>query len=154
MSFYVSNVGIQVSGESEDEAAGIDQFRLENIKDRPPILDRDALHDAYEDIAWEEPLDWTQTQVCRCRAGQQPTDKFHAQQRCLEASHQLLAWSTCFQKKALVQSANFPGETAWVFVFSETGQQLGGIEGRRGLEAHFTLRVASNCLSRLIKTLR
>jgi hypothetical protein len=53
---------VQVTSESENEA-GIEQFRLDNIKDRPPILDADALHDAYEDIAWEEPSDWTQTQV-------------------------------------------------------------------------------------------
>lgn len=48
---------------SEDEAAGVEQFRLENIKDRPPIFDAEALHDAVEDIAWEEPQDWTQTQA-------------------------------------------------------------------------------------------
>ena len=54
----------EAGSSSDEEAAGVEQFRLENIKDRPPIFDAEALHDAYEDIAWAEPADWTQTQAC------------------------------------------------------------------------------------------
>jgi hypothetical protein len=52
-----------VDSDSDDGIEQLEQFRLENIKDRPPIFDAEALHDAYEDVAWDTPKEWTQIQV-------------------------------------------------------------------------------------------
>jgi hypothetical protein len=41
----------------------LEQFRLANLKNRPPIFDAEALHDTYEDFAWPEPSNWIDTQV-------------------------------------------------------------------------------------------
>lgn len=58
-------VVLQTESESGSEHEKLEDFRLANIKDRPPIFDADALHDLYEDLAWETPEDWTQLQVTR-----------------------------------------------------------------------------------------
>lgn len=54
---------MQTGSEPSDDEAELAPFRLENIKDRPPIFDADALHEALEEFAWDQPADWTQTQV-------------------------------------------------------------------------------------------
>jgi rRNA-processing protein EBP2 len=51
------------SDPGSDGDPGVEQFRLENIKDRPPIFEAEALHEVLEDFAWTVPKDWSQTQV-------------------------------------------------------------------------------------------
>ena len=64
MLFVPEFASIFVQSEDEDdEDPGVGHFRLENIKDRPPIFEPEAIHDALEDIAWTRDAHWVETQV-------------------------------------------------------------------------------------------
>lgn len=60
---------VQTGSDSSNDEAELAPFRLENIKDRPPIFDAEALHDALEEFGWSDPADWTQTQVVTLASG-------------------------------------------------------------------------------------
>lgn len=56
-------MSLQSDSEDEDRGLGLSQFRLDQLKDRPPIMELDALHDALEDISWTDQQDWIETQT-------------------------------------------------------------------------------------------
>lgn len=56
-------ISLQAGSDSSNDEAELAPFRLENIKDRPPIFDAEALHDALEEFGWSQPADFAQTQV-------------------------------------------------------------------------------------------
>ena len=55
---------IQTSSEASDDDVNLEPFRLASIKDRPPIFEAEALHEVLEKMAWAEPSEWVDTQVC------------------------------------------------------------------------------------------